>query len=262
MDSLRTIRMMVIQMPANTDKVWRNYGYTDPFFGVLSNPRYRRGEMNAERCAEFYATGEQDVARVIRQLDLFAPNHETGTVVDFGCGVGRCLMAFASHYRSAIGVDISNGMIAEARRAAEERRLDNVRFEGALDALAPPVDLVHSMHVLQHIDPRHGQPLITRMWELLIPGGVLCIQFPILPMRPLSSKVKEGLKTWLPTLVQAINLLRNGHADPPMQMYCYDLNAVMAGIYASGPAEIRIIRSDPDAEYFGIFLFARKGRSG
>jgi hypothetical protein len=45
-------------------------------------------------------------------------------------------------------------------------------------------------------------------------------------------------------------------------MYCYDLNAVVAGIYASESAEIRIIRCDPDAEYFGIFLFARKGRCG
>lgn len=249
-------------MAANTDRVWRSFGSIDPFFGVLSNPRYRCGEMNAERYADFYATGEQDVARVIQQLDLFAPSHETGTVVDFGCGVGRCLVAFASHYRSAIGVDISDGMIAEARRAAEERRLDNVRFVSTLDTLAPTADLVHSMHVLQHIDPRRGSALVARMWELLLPGGVLCIQFPIIPMRPFYSKVKEGLKTWFPTLVQATNLLRNGHADPPMHMYCYDLNAVVAGIYASGSAEIRIIRCDPDAEYFGIFLFARKGRSG
>ena len=49
-------------------------------------------------------------------------------VVDVGCGIGRICAALAPRCRSVLGLDISAGMIAEARRRCMAD-LANVRFE-------------------------------------------------------------------------------------------------------------------------------------
>jgi len=253
---------MMLRMQADTNKVWQRYGERDPFFGVLANARYRCDEMDADRRAEFYASGRNDVAELTARLDRLAPDRPRGTLVDFGCGVGRCLVALAQQYDGVIGVDVSEGMIAEAKKSLEENKIGNARFARSLDELTPPVDLIHSHYVLQHIDANHGRTLIARMWELLGPGGVLAVQFPITARRPLRAKLKEAVKRWLPSAVRAANLLRKGHADPPMHMHCYDLGAVAADLSVRGCAEIHLIRSDPDTEHLGMFLFARKDSAG
>jgi SAM-dependent methyltransferase len=53
---------------------------------------------------------------------LIGPDRD---VLDLGCGIGRVAAALAPHCRSVLGVDISPGMIAEARR---RHALPNVRF--------------------------------------------------------------------------------------------------------------------------------------
>ncbi len=54
---------------------------------------------------------------------LLGPEHD---VLDLGCGVGRVAMALAPRCRSVLGLDVSAGMVFEARRRCD---LPTVRFE-------------------------------------------------------------------------------------------------------------------------------------
>jgi SAM-dependent methyltransferase len=57
-----------------------------------------------------------------------------GDVLDLGCGIGRVAAAIAPHCRSVLGLDVSQGMVAEARRRHEA--VPNLRF-----AVTPGVGL-------------------------------------------------------------------------------------------------------------------------
>jgi SAM-dependent methyltransferase len=58
-------------------------------------------------------------------------------VLDLGCGTGRQALALASRGTTVVGLDVSDAALAEARKAAAQAGLSNVRFVcGRLEALA------------------------------------------------------------------------------------------------------------------------------
>lgn len=61
-------------------------------------------------------------------VDYAAPRPDDA-VLDLGCGTGAIGLALADDAGRVIGRDISQGIMAEARRKADERGLENVAFE-------------------------------------------------------------------------------------------------------------------------------------
>lgn len=63
----------------------------------------------------------------------------TDTVLDAATGTGWTAMAFAPRVQSVVGLDVSAGMLAQARLEAEAQGLDNLTFaEGPAEALPFP----------------------------------------------------------------------------------------------------------------------------
>ena len=67
----------------------------------------------------FFATGEAEIAHVLAVADGLRPVARTGRALDFGCGVGRLTRALGTRFERAVGVDISEAMVAQARRLNE-----------------------------------------------------------------------------------------------------------------------------------------------
>jgi SAM-dependent methyltransferase len=71
------------------------------------------------------AAATAELVRWLEGAGLLRPGAD---VLDLGCGFGRVAAALAPRCRSVLGLDVSAGMVAEARRR-HAGRLPNVRFE-------------------------------------------------------------------------------------------------------------------------------------
>jgi ubiquinone/menaquinone biosynthesis C-methylase UbiE len=98
------------------------------------------------------------------------------TVLDVGCGTGFLAMRMAELGHTAVGIDLSEEMLAAAQRKAESSRL-SVTFRPG-DAEAPPLDgapydIILERHVIWTLpQPREA----VRAWQALLrPGGLLIL---------------------------------------------------------------------------------------
>ena len=106
------------------------------------------------------------------ELDLVRRYGAGKDVFEAGCGTGLLLRGAAEVARSAVGLDLSRGMLAPARA----RGLKVV--QGSLTDVPLPsesFDLVYSMKVLAHVPPI--ERAVAELARLVRPGGHLLLEF-------------------------------------------------------------------------------------
>ena len=134
----------------DTDADWDEIGRTQPYFGVLTDPRFRTEAINEAARAAFFASGDAEIRHQLAiQRARFGP-FEPRSALDFGCGVGRLTRALGAVTTRALGIDVAPSMLAEARRDAPE----TVAF--ATDLPDGLFDWIVSIIVFQHIPQDRG----------------------------------------------------------------------------------------------------------
>src|SRR5271163_1555738 len=101
-------------MKIRAEDDWKTLGNLDPYYSVLTDPKFKLAKIDGPARDEFFATGVQHVDYLLDALKAdfgFAPH---GKALDFGCGVGRITKALAAHFDTVVGLDISPGMLAQA----------------------------------------------------------------------------------------------------------------------------------------------------
>jgi SAM-dependent methyltransferase len=250
----------------STDDAWKQWGRQDPYFGVLTNDKFRSRNLTDEARAEFLDSGRAHVDTVLAVLRKHvAPAFAPQRVLDFGCGVGRLVIPFARVAREVVGVDVSEGMLAEARRNCEAAGLDNVTLvisDDTLSAVEGEFDLVHSVIVFQHIDPQRGREIFRRILAHLSPGGAGALQFTYAKSRhaqrdgqppPAAESAKRTFKSMLRGALRKAAL----PVDPEMQMNVYSVNALLFMLQSLGVREIHAEFTDHGGE-LGVFLYFRR----
>jgi ubiquinone/menaquinone biosynthesis C-methylase UbiE len=160
-------------------RAWEDLGRVDPLWAVLSSSTRRHGRWDP---AEFFATGDADIAALMKSAEELGLPRDRKVVLDFGCGVGRLARALASRFDQYIGVDISDPMVAQAREW--NRDCTNCRFilntSGDLRIFeSASVDLVYTKYVLQHLPSKSlVHSYLREFVRLLRPGGLLAFQLP------------------------------------------------------------------------------------
>jgi 2-polyprenyl-3-methyl-5-hydroxy-6-metoxy-1,4-benzoquinol methylase len=85
------------QQTSATDGEWRKWGSQNPYRGVLGIDSVRMADPAVR--SDFFSSGEWDVRRALKALEFIAREFSIADaeVLDFGCGVGRLMAAFASY---------------------------------------------------------------------------------------------------------------------------------------------------------------------
>jgi len=172
----------------------------------------------------------REIAAVIAQVRQGAG----GTAYDLGCGTGLMGMQLRPTVRRLEGVDVSEAMLAEARRKGVYDRLvkgDLLAFLAAAD----PAGLVTATDVLNYTGPL--PPVLAAVHRVLEPGGLFGF----------SLEVHEG-----PEAVILRQSLRYAHSG-------------VAAIAACGAAGFEVvaerdtvIRQDRGAPVAGLLVVARR----
>jgi 2-polyprenyl-3-methyl-5-hydroxy-6-metoxy-1,4-benzoquinol methylase len=244
----------------STDEVWKTYGRDDPYFGVLSYNEYNRENLSAAALEKFFASGEGAIAHLVSRIEQMGIELRTGRALDFGCGVGRLTIPLAYRFRETIGVDVSEGMLAECRKNLEQRQLESVTLSQEIPDLQ--FDLIHSALVLQHINAARGAGIISDCWSRVSPGGLLAVQLPIRFKGNRAVWRLRQIRNAVPILQIPYNLLRGNRWNRPgKQMNIYDLNSLTASLLDTGARAIVLLRQISDDFFDGVYVLAIKHSS-
>jgi SAM-dependent methyltransferase len=267
----------------STDAAWRAWGEQDPYFGVITQPKFRRKNLTPDTLDEFFRSGQKHVDHVMVKCRQFIdPAFRPKRVLDFGCGVGRLLPALAAQAGptgQVLGLDISDAMLAEARSNCDRLGVKNVTLARSDDELSEAegdFDLVHSAIVLQHIEPARGRGLFAQLVARIQPGGIGALHLtyakaafadrygappPAAPAPPPAQPrpvrgVLGGLlgSRWSPPLQQQAQAR---DADPEMQMNIYPMNDVLFVVQRAGVKRIHAEYTDHGGELGMMLYFSR-----
>ncbi|ELZ39166.1 class I SAM-dependent methyltransferase [Halorubrum tebenquichense] len=115
------------------------------------------------------------------EVESFLADRSATRALDVGCGNGRHTEALAAHAETAVGVDLSRGLLDEAvARARDRGYADAVAFVHG-DAASLPVrdgavDLAVYVATLHHLSPRAERvESLNELARVLAPGGVALV---------------------------------------------------------------------------------------
>lgn len=240
---------------------WSYYGAENPYFGVCTIDKFKRDNLSAENLEAFFASGEEYIARIWRDVqESLAPDFAPENAMDFGCGVGRLVIPLAARVNRVVGVDISDGMLAEARRNCEARNAANVSFVKSDENFSEnkeKFDFVHSFIVLQHIKPSIGENIFRQLVEKVADGGIGVLQ--VMYANPMTIKKRLALRIYrdVPFAYRLRNLLAGTQHEPYIRVYTYDLNRLLM-ILQENDCHRCSVRFSDHGLYGAILLFKKE----
>ncbi len=254
----------------DSDKTWRYFGEKAPYFGVLTLEKYRNDKLTGDAKDAFFDTGKRYVNFVVSTLrDHLDVSLQSARGLDFGCGVGRLTIPFARVCKSVVGVDVSEAMLAEARKNCHDQGISNATFargDDKLSMVSGPLEFIHSFIVFQHIPPKRGEEIFRRMIALLMADGIGVVHFTCswATKTALSRRLLTVAYEKIPLSYAARNLLKGKNpGEPMMQMNRYNLNRIFGILHESGCHRVHVRFTETGyygEPFYGVILFFQKHR--
>lgn len=245
----------------DSDVSWEKWGKQNPYFGVLTDDKFRCENINEESKAELFETGRVHVQRVLSMAKSQFGEINRSSALDFGCGVGRLVIPLASEFAHVAAVDVSLGMLETGKQNCSERGICNVDFVASDDQLTQvkgSFDFIHSYLVFQHIAAPRGEEIIAQLLGRLNNGGVLAIHFPFGSENSRIRKFTHFLRRNFSPLSMLANVMRSKRWNEPfMQMNGYDVNRILALISARGIKDVFLEVVDAGG-FISAFVFVKK----
>jgi SAM-dependent methyltransferase len=154
-------------------KVWSAYGENDAYFSVLTEAKFHK-EHIAEHEAEFWDTGKKSV-QILK--DIYEEyhthtNNPSPRVLDYGCGVGRLMMAWGA---GCEGCDISPAHLAIAKDKLGDAHPIHLVEPGECPK---GYDVIFSLIVLQHNRPELMKKCVRSIVDALNTDGLAMLHAP------------------------------------------------------------------------------------
>ncbi len=207
------------------EETWEHYGKEDPYYGVITDEKFRNSNLNEELLDEFLESGNQYLKKIWIDIDKlnetdFFPQRS----LDFGCGVGRITIPLALKSKEIVGVDISDTMLAEARKNSKIKGLTNLEFvksDTELSKVNGDFDLIHTFIVIQHIPPKLGYLYFEQLLKRLRNGGIGVIHLTYKTEGSFLSNIYRDFP-----FIYSLRRMIKGGDKFLIPMYGYDLNKI------------------------------------
>lgn len=265
----------------NTDIEWEKWAKQDPYFGVITDEKFRSRNLTQQAKTEFLESGKNDVNHVLAICKRYFDNgFSPKRVLDFGCGVGRLVIPFAEIAEHVVGLDVSESMLEEARKNCSEHFVKNVsllKSDDGLSSLNGFFDLIHSYIVFQHIPVERGKNIFANLLNHLEEGGIGAIQVtyakvgfdarncPTLAKRLIHGmlgKVSQRIRNKGRSMIRAVVRPAPGtyiSRDPEMQMNSYCLNYLCFLMQSAGIRDIHMEFTNHEG-FLGVYMYFQKPR--
>jgi SAM-dependent methyltransferase len=232
----------------DTDADWREIGASDPYWGVISHPRFQRDNLTPEAVEDFYRSGRDEIETIATGLGWLTGRVPSGRALDFGCGVGRLTEAMTRFAGEVVGYDVSPGMLELARARGGKVIYVNALPDG-------PFDWINSHIVFQHIPQGRGLALLRQLMDRLAVEGLVSLHVTVWREPDLehrSAKGVEGMLLALRRWRKALSLPA-GH----IHMFDYDLSAVIRILNEADIEDMRLISTN-HAGHHGVTILGRR----
>ena len=243
------------------DAVFDAFAAREPYFAVVTDPRFLRANLTPAHEREFFATGEALVDRIFAIIDAgLLPGFAPVSMLEYGCGLGRLAIPLSRRPGSVTAIDRSPVMLDLARREAERRGAGHIAFETpeAFHATSRKFDLIVCYHVLQRLPRAQGLALLQALVNRMSPGGVGVFQWPLATGASPAVQMTRWAREHLPGVNSAINRLRDKPAgDPFIPTYAYAQDDILAVFRAAGCLGTQIALEQSDGLDYAI-AFSRR----
>lgn len=246
---------------ARTENLWQAWGRSDPYFAVLSTDTYRRRNFAESSEAEFYASGERHLARVLGEAERRLGAVRRGRALDYGCGVARIVLPMARTFQFVVGADIAANMLAIAAQRVRQAGLENVQWVNTREGGELPggFDFVHTFIVLQHNRPAAARRIVAQLATRLAPGGAAVIHLTYWRQAPLWRKLHCALRFRCRPYDFAVSLLqRRNPWVPTIPMYAHNLSRILFSLSTLGIAEVSLEFVPEHAGFGSANLYFRR----
>ncbi len=243
------------------NREWKTFGKKNPYYGVCTSEEFKNANLSEETLKSFFTSGEEHIGRVVETIRTkLDPQFAPGYTMDFGCGVGRLLIPLSKLSKIVDGLDISQGMLAEAKRNLDKLGIKNVNLieSSRLSNIAnEKYDFVHSFIVFQHITVKNGMNIFEQVLDTLKKGGIGALHFTYRDSAGPFKRFKRKLLRI--SFFNAVKNLLKGESlnTPNMLMSEYSINKLL-NILQSRGIQATIVEYTNHSGYLGIMLLFRK----
>ncbi len=235
-----------------SDPAFDQFVQREPFFVVVPAPEYRAAVLTDAARLKFFRDGNAIVQALVRTIELrLAPHFAPTSILEYGCGIGRLALPLARLAArkggSVTAVDTSPAMLAHARTTAATHAIDNITFTDpeTVATGSRRFDFILCYAVLQRLRSADGIAVVDRLMRLLLPGGIVALQFPIWNRVSLANRATRWMRETIPGMNALVNMSRGQPADQPfIASHTYDLHAVLAVLDRAGLPATHMVFDD------------------
>lgn len=129
---------------------------------------------------------EKEVDDMLKYLSL--DNSQDMTLVDLGCGTGATAIYASKYFKKIFAVDVSEVMINQAKKKAEEKKIANIEFIKAgfltYEHQTNPVDVVVTKAAFHHLPDFWKQIALLKVNKILAHGGIFYVHDVVFQFQP------------------------------------------------------------------------------
>ena len=158
-----------------------------------------RENLDQAHVARYDEKEDADAVEEVRLLERLGLLTATSTVVDLGAGTGQFALAAAHKCLRVVAVDVSPVMVDRLQRNVRSSGLTNVECVSAgyltYEHQGLPVDLIYSRYALHHLPDFWKGVALSRMFDMLRPGGALRLWDAVYSFEP--NEAGARLEAWM-----------------------------------------------------------------